>query len=367
MAGFSVAVPVLFFAVSAFVGAVGAQSAPPWAAAAEKAVLARQQKVRIPGLSCAIAVGDQLMFVRGYGLADIENDVLATGDTVYRLASISKPVTAVCAMRLVEEGRLDLDRSVHEIVPSWPEKRWPVTTRQLLAHLGGVRHYRAGEGESTKHYPDQISALERFAADPLLDEPGTRYRYSTFGYNLVAATIEAVTSRRFPDVVREFVAIPSGAATLQDDDVRRIVRGRAQGYVRLDGELQNSVLMDASYKLGGGGLCSSAADLARFGQALVAGKLVDPEGLEAMWTLQRLRPQAGQAAGEEVSYGLGFRVGQRDGRRVVSHSGAQSRVSTMFYLLPDDGIVVVLLCNLERVRLEGLAQELADLVVSTPR
>lgn len=337
------------------------QDARDWTVAADAAIEAQLASDEIPGLSCAIAVADKLVFVRGYGLADVENDVEATGATVYRLASISKPITAICALRLVEEGRLDLDRDVAEIVSAWPGKRWPVTTRQLLAHLGGVRHYKRGEGESTRHYDNQTAALERFARDPLLHEPGTKYQYSTFGYNLVAAVVEAAAERTFAEAVRDYVAGPSGAKTLQDDDVRRIVRGRAQGYVRVRGALQNSALMDASYKLGGGGLCCSAEDLARFGQALIAGRLVARETLAAMWTPQQT------SGGEVLTYGLGLRVDEHDGRRAVMHSGAQSRVSTMFYTLPDDGVVVAVLCNLERVRLAGLAQKLAALAVKSAR
>ena len=331
-----------------------AAQGPDLGAAARAAIAARIQEDRIPGLSCAIALRGELVFREGFGLADLENDVPATPQTVYRLASISKPITAVAALSLVESGKLDLDADVHTLVPQWPQKPWPVTTRQLLAHLGGVRHY-TGEGESTTHYATQIAALERFASDPLLHEPGTQYHYSTYGFNLVAAVVEARSGQPFAQFVRERIALPSGATTLQDDDVQRIVRGRAAGYLRVGDQLQNSALMDSSYKLGGGGLCASADDLARFGAALLAGKLLKAETLAAMWTPQRTKD------GKPVDYGLGFRVETKQGRTIVSHGGAQSRVSTQLLLLPDAQVVVVVLCNLEKVRLQPLAQQLAAL------
>jgi len=312
----------------------------------------------IPGISCAVVHAGRELFAGGVGVSDVENDVPATAATVYRLASISKPIAAVLAMQLVERGELDLDAAVHTLVPQWPQKRWPVTTRQLLGHLGGVRHYKRGEGECTTHYDSQLEGLERFAADPLLHEPGTKFRYSTFGFNLVAAVVEARAERTFADVLRERISEPCGAVTLQDDDVRRIIRHRAQGYVRVGGELRNSRLMDASYKLGGGGLCASAPDLARFARALMAGELVSQQTLATMWTAQRTK------AGEATGYGLGFSVAERDGRRVVAHSGAQSRVSTMLLLLPDERLGVVLLCNLEGVKLRGLAERIADAVLA---
>lgn len=352
LAGFLILVPAALRAQAA--DAVAAVA--PWAEPVDRAIRALLDRDRVPGLSCAIAVGDAVQFERGYGLADVENEVPVTPRTVFRLASISKPITAVCALQLHEAGRLDLDADVHNLLAEWPAKSFPVTTRQLLGHLGGIRHYRPGEAESTFHYKTQIDALARFAADPLLHEPGTAYHYSTFGFNLVAAVVEKVRGEPFANVVHDYVAVPSGAASLQDDDVRRVIRGRAQGYVLVDAVLQNSELMDSSYKLGGGGLCASAPDLARFAQALMAGRLLRPETLASMWTAQPLK------GGGTTDYGLGFRVGLRNGQRVVQHSGAQSRVSTMLYLLPDQQITIVLLCNLEKVRLLPLAQQIADLV-----
>ena len=335
-------------------GGAAAQADLDASPAATARALLRAEMLRsgVPGLSCAVAVGDELVFSDGFGLADVENGVPAGPGTVYRLASISKPITAVLAMQLVERGELDLDADVADLVAAWPAKRWPVTTRQLLGHLGGVRHY-AGEGESTVPYATQTDGLARFAADPLLHEPGTAYRYSTYGFNLVAAVIEARTGRPFAAVVAERVAAPCAAPTLQADDVRRIVPGRAQGYVRRDGVLENSELMDASYKLGGGGLCASAEDLVRFASALLAGRLVEPDTLAAMWTEQRT------TAGDGTGYGRGFGVRTVGGRRVVSHSGAQPRVSTMLYLLPDERVAVAVLCNLERVRLGEVARRVA--------
>jgi len=304
----------------------------------------------IPGLSCAAWIGDEVVFARGFGESDVENGVAATERTVYRLASISKTVTAVLAMQLVEQGALDLDRDLFGLVEHWPKKRWPVTTRQLLGHLGGVRHYR-GEGESTRRFPDQRASLGRFAADPLLHEPGSRYRYTTYGFNLIAATVETLHGASWAELVADRIAAVAGASTLQDDDQRRIIPHRAQGYFRFGGELFNSRLMDSSYKLGGGGLCSAAPDLARFGQALLAEEYVSEATLRLMWTSQET------AAGEPTGYGMGFRVGELDGGLQVGHTGAQSRVSTTLQMLPDVGVGVVILCNLEGVKFAQVAAE----------
>ena len=311
------------------------------------------KKHSIPGLSCAVMQKGELTFSKGYGFADLENDVPATDATVYRLASISKPVTAVLIMQLVERGALDLDADVSTIVPEWPKKQWPVTCRQLLSHLGGVRHYKSTEVESTQRYRNQVAALPRFAADPLLHEPGTKYTYSTFGFNLLAAVVEKRHEQSFGAAVREHIGRLAHATTLQDDDQRRLIKHRAQGYVMRDGRLQNSELMDSSYKLGGGGLCASAPDVARFAHALMSNQLLRPETREWMWREQHTKD------GNPVGYALGFGVRQVLGKRLVQHSGAQSRVSTMLCMLPEEQIAVVIMCNLEGARLGGLAKQIA--------
>ena len=147
---------------------------------------------RIPGMSIAIATRDGSIWSNGYGMADLENFVPAKASTVYRTASIAKPITAVAAMQLVESGALNLDAPIDTYVPSFPKKQWPITTRQLLGHLGGIRGYKDGaETYLTKHYWSLSEASMVFAEDPLLHEPGSKYFYSTFGYVLAGLAVEA--------------------------------------------------------------------------------------------------------------------------------------------------------------------------------
>ena len=342
----------VFLACCAAVAQQPAPLPPKMAAVVDAA----QESRGIPGISVAVALGGRLAYAEARGFIDLENKVPASLQSVYRLASISKVVTAVAVLQLVEQGKLDLDRPVGEYLDEWPEKRWPVTTRQLLGHQGGVRHYRRGEGESTRHYRSQRAGLVRFARDPLLHEPGTKYHYSSFGFNLAAAVVEAVTGEKFADYLEEAISRPSGAESLQDDNVRRLIPHRAQGYIRRGSVLENSVLMDSSYKLGGGGLCSNAVDLAHFGVALLDGRLLTEESLSKMMTAQLT------SSGGTTNYGLGIRVGGENETLRIWHGGAQSRVSSVLLLEPKSALVVVVLCNLERVRPLFLARQLADLV-----
>ncbi|MBI1788385.1 MAG: beta-lactamase family protein, partial [Acidobacteria bacterium] len=151
----------------------------------QQAVATEMAKHSIPGVSVAMASSSGLAWTAGFGMADLENFVPVTPSTVIRLGSISKPITAVAVMQLVEQGRIELDAPIQRYVPSFPEKPWPVTVRQLLGHLGGVRHYSGlPEVDSTRHYTELAAAFHVFRDDPLLAEPGTKYSYTTYGFNL---------------------------------------------------------------------------------------------------------------------------------------------------------------------------------------
>jgi CubicO group peptidase (beta-lactamase class C family) len=317
-------------------------------------------KQKIPGLTVAVASGRQVRWSAGFGMQDIENGVAAKAVTVYRLGSISKPITAVAVMQLFERGRLDLDAPVQKYCPAFPEKQWPVTTRQVLGHLAGIRHYKSDEEfNSTRFYASVVEGLSMFKDDPLLFEPGTKYSYTTHGYSVLGCVVEGASGQKFADFVSENVFKPAAMERIRVDSVADLIPNRAQGYRITDkGVLTNSPLADNSYKVPGGGFVSTAEDLARFAVALQTGKLLKRETLELMFTRQKLKD------GKETNYGLGWGVAKRPtGERAIGHSGAQQRVSTFLHMQPDQGLAVVIMANLEGARLGDLAQQIGDIVL----
>jgi CubicO group peptidase (beta-lactamase class C family) len=322
----------------------------------ERLIAEEMARQEIPGLSVAVVVEGELRGSRGYGFADLENFVPAKASTVYRLASISKPITAVAALQLAEGGKLDLDADIRKYVPSFPEKPWPVTARQLLGHLGGIRHYRGSEEvASTRRYAGVTEALAIFRDDPLLQEPGTKYTYTTYGYNLLGGAVESAAGMKFMDYLRERIFRPAGMDRIRDDDQQALIPNRAQGYRKTpEGDLRNSILADVSNKIPGGGLCSTVEDLARFAIAVQKGTLLSAESTERMFTRQKTKD------GQETRYGLGWSIDERDGRKEVTHGGGQPRVATFLYMLPQERCAVALMTNLEGARLPDLARRIAD-------
>src|SRR4029434_8334191 len=158
----------------------------------------------------------------------------------------------VASMQLAERGALDLDAPVQKYAPAFPVKRFPITTRHVLAHVSGIRNYRPGEGERTTRYGSLTDALSIVKDDELDHAPGERFTYTTFGYTLLGVIVEGASGRSFEDYMRQQVFTPAGMSRTVGDDVLEIVPNRARGYTPrtfavFDGNYRNPILMDSSY------------------------------------------------------------------------------------------------------------------------
>ena len=300
----------------------------------------------IPGLSIAVA-SNGTVWANGYGLADLENMVPVKSWTMFRTASTVKPMTATAAWALVEKGKLDLDAPVQKYLPMFPTKPWPVTTRQLLGHIGGIRGYKDPlEAYITQHYWAFDKSLRIFDADELAAEPGTKYIYSTFGYVLAGAVLEAAAGAPYVDLMRTSVFGPAGMTRTEVDDVYRLIPGRARGYQRSPtGEINNAALADTSHKIPGGGYLSTSEDLVRFAIALDNGTLLRPASIAGMVTPMRTRD------GKSTGYGTGWGVNDLKGLRFYVHTGGQAGTSTVLAWIPSQHAAVAIMCNLEGLNL----------------
>lgn len=331
----------------------------------EARIADEMSRQRIVGLSAAVAADDRITWAGGFGFADRERFIPATTATMYRWASISKPVTAVAALQLIEQGKLRLDDDVRQYVPEFPDKGRTITVRHLLCHQGGIVHYKNGPViptlrtyEVENPFQSVIHALDTFNQSPLVAEPGEKYSYTTHGYILLSAVVERAGGKGFADQVAERIADPLGMATFQPDYQWVLIPGRVTGYRRADdGQVVTSTNTDVSWKLGGGGYISSVEDLARFGIGVMTpGRLMRPDTFRQMATPQPTRD------GQPTNYGLGLRVDRRDGSLYLSHSGAQEKTATYLLMNANRRLAVALMCNTEGARLESLGADLMKMV-----
>lgn len=323
-----------------------------------RTVAALMAQRAIPGVSVAVLVDGRIVWSEGFGYANLEHRVPVTPLTRFRIGSVSKPVTAAALAKLYERGRLDLDAEVQRYVPSFPRKRWPITTRQLAGHLAGIRHYRGEEMLSRERYPTVTAGLEIFKDDSLLFEPGTEYAYSSYGWNLISAVIEGASGEEFLAFVRREVFEPLGLRSIVAEHTDSIIAYRASFYERDDatGRVLNAPYVDNSYKWAGGGFVSNAEDLVRFGWAHLAGAFLRPRTVELLFTSQRKR------SGEPTGYGLGWSSGTDSaGRRWVGHTGSSVGGRAVLVLYPEQRVVVAALANLGSAPMSPqLAERLAS-------
>ena len=320
----------------------------------------------IPGMSVAISLDDQVVWSAGFGFADLENRVPATGNTIYRTASVGKAFTAVAMMQLVEQGAIDLDLPVQTYCPEFPEKRWPVTIYHLLTHQSGIRHYGGPNNDTeqynTVHYDSVIDALEIFKNEPLQFEPGTAALYSTFGYNVLGCVIEHASEMRFLDYMRERVFLPAGMDATRDDDPRAIIANRAAGYVMEGGELRVSRQVDMSSKMPAGGYVTTAVELVKFAIAFQTDHLVAGATRERMLTHQKT------SRGVATRFGIGWALGEIDdpflGVQEVMFGGTTPQVRSLLWMLPERHISVAIFGNLENFKGRvGLAERIGEIVL----
>lgn len=317
-----------------------------------------------PGLSVSVGVGRELVWSEGLGYADIAERSQLTSTTRFRIYGLSQPLTAAVAASLWEEGALDLDAGIGKYLESLPDHYVNVTARQLIGHIAGVRHYRDREWMSFSRSGcgSPSEALDAFINDPLISDPGERYEYSSFGYVLLSAVIDSAWGGGFQECVRETILKPAWMHNTDLELSSSVGPGAVTFYEpAIFGRIMKAVEIDNSCEWGAGAFLSTSDDLARFGLALLGGRLVRDETLEMIFT--PIRPSSGEPSNHTFGWGVG--VGE-DGRVYAAQSGGGVGGRGAIYLLPDENIVVVLLANMDGEPLTDVAARVAA-VFSNPR
>jgi serine beta-lactamase-like protein LACTB, mitochondrial len=293
-------------------------------------------------------------------------------------------------MRLVEQGKLDLDVPIQKYCPHYPEKPWPITSRQLLSHMAGVRHNFGDNGEkhdteaerraldeliarerSTQYtrYTDVINPLDTFKNDPLIFQPGTRVLYSSLGYRVMGCVLEGAAQTPYRKLMRDLVFDPAGMKTITEDDALTLVPNRVAGYSKAsDNTIVRAAFRDVSENLPAGGWLSTAEDLVRFVVAFESDKLVKPATREQMLAHPKLidgTPAPNPFGDPRYYYGLGIMVGPDDAPPAWFHTGGQSGASALLFWFPDTHVAVALLTNRDGSAIrESLARKVGEIAAT---
>jgi D-alanyl-D-alanine carboxypeptidase len=317
----------------------------------------------VAGVSVAVVKGRDTIVMKGYGLADIENDVRATPQTVHRIGSITKQFTAAAIMRLVEQGKLALDDTLAKLLPDVAPAWRGISLRRLLNHTSGIRSY-TGIGPRWQRRrredmtPDTIVGLVR---DDTLDfRPGAQWRYNNTGYVLLGMIIERASGKSYATYLEEEFYRPLGLAQTYYCSQRPIIKRRAQGYERAGGQLVNAEYLSMTQPFSAGALCSTVGDLVAWQRALTSGQVVRPASYAAMTTPETLTD------GKPLTYGYGLGVGRLESRRRVSHGGGINGFITDLSYYPDDTLHVVVLANTSPSNPGRLSEQIARVTLGLP-
>jgi CubicO group peptidase (beta-lactamase class C family) len=323
-----------------------------------EAFVQKQMKAdHVVGMAVGFMKGDYT-WTKGFGYADLENKTAMTAQGSFRMASITKTFTAVAVLQLVEQGKIDLDAEVQTYVPYFPRKKWPVTVRLLLGHLGGITHYKnyAREGHIREH-KDTKEALAIFQDFDLVAEPGTRYHYSSYGFNLLGAVVEGASGKSFGEYIDENIFKPLGMQHSHMDDPVDLISNRVRGYRMIGKEIKNSEYVNMSSRFAGGGTRSTVGDLLKFARGMMDYKLVKDKTIDRMWTSMATR------GGRFTGYGMGWRVTPWYGYFRAGHGGSQQETRTYLLILPESDFILAVGCNTEGTDLAPYLNRLAELII----
>jgi D-alanyl-D-alanine carboxypeptidase len=319
---------------------------------------------RSPGVAVGIVRGGQLVFNRGYGLANLELNDRVNASTVFRLASLTKQFTAASVLLLVEQRKLSLDDRLAKYYPDFPRGE-QVTIRQLLNHTSGIRDYAAVLSEELgRTRPTGPEFVQRIAGLGYDFDPGTMWNYSNSGYFLLGQIIEKVSGVSFAEFTRANLFDRLGMMDTAVDDETHVVPFRASGYAAAadaPAGYVNAPFISMAVVYAAGATHSTVVDLARWNIGLHGGKVVSAESFRAMTAPAVLNngklsgtakfqkagapPRREDPAFGPREYAMGLHTGSLDGHRHIGHEGGIFGFSTIMETYPDAGFTTIVLAN----------------------
>ncbi|MGN6106604.1 MAG: serine hydrolase domain-containing protein [Kofleriaceae bacterium] len=311
-------------------------------------------------VSVAVLQHGKPLLVQGFGLADVERQVAARPDTIYRLASLTKSFTAAIVLGLADEGKLSLDDAVTKFLPELTSFGG-ITLRHLLNHTSGIADYTGLPGfrERIHRAAPRRELVAMFSAAPLQFAPGARFAYSNSNYYLLGLVIEKLTGKPYGEVVRARIAEPLGLRDLHECADAMTAPREARPYTVKDGAAAPAEPLVMAHPFAAGALCATAGEVAAWIGALGGQRAVSAKRWTDMKTPVTLND------GSVMPYGLGLSIRPFDGHTRIGHTGAINGFTTAMDLYPDDELVVVVLQNSEADLVDELSDKLARTVLGT--
>ncbi|KAG4073161.1 hypothetical protein HA402_002550 [Bradysia odoriphaga] len=329
-------------------------------------------QAKVPCVSVGVSYRGEEIWTDGFGFANLESGTSCTSRSLHRIGSITKPVSMLLLGKLLEENRLDLDRTIYDYLgEKFPRKTFNgnevnITLRQLVSHMGGIRHYLSDTEFYQKVGCDSIyESLNYFKDDPLIAAPGTEYHYSSFGYVTVGAVLQSVLNENetFESEMLNILRNQLGMRETYFDEVSKILLNRISYYQLNEGnQLEIAPFVDESCRWPGGGLLSNVHDLLKFGNVMIDSNKTE-NGFLTKATVDRLWDKVVPIGATDLLntfYGMGWQLLERKSTNcsdcetvpfsyAVGHSGGSSGAIAYLVIVPEEDMVVSLLTNVSPV------------------
>ncbi len=315
------------------------------------------------GVAAGLYIENCGTYLSGAGFSDKKAQKRADSNMLARIASITKPMTAMAIMQLYEKGLLDLDKPIQTYLQEFPKKaKGAITIRQLLKHTSGISHYTSKwDAMSFTKYSSLVDALNAFKEKELAFEPGTQYMYSSYGYTVLGAIIEKVSQMSYGAYMKKNIWDKAGMSNTSLEE-QQVYANKSRLYLKIKSTYIKSPKTDLSIIYPAGGVQSTAKDLLKFGEAVLSHKLIDSTSLDMMFqATDALAPAKG-----DDPYGFGWSVYDDPQKgRIIAHGGAQPGTSAFFAIYLDRKVVSVVLSNSFGTRQNAyqLSRDMADLVL----
>jgi CubicO group peptidase (beta-lactamase class C family) len=333
------------------------EASDPAVTAIDGFIKQEMEQQHIPGLSLAVVVNDELIFTRGYGLANVELAAPALSESVYEVASITKQFTAVAILLLAQDHKLTLDDTLGHLLPGGPESWNKISVRQMLTHTSGIPDFDDGNPFDLRRDYSEDDLVHLAATLPLKFPTGSRWSYSNTGYVLLGAIVHRVSGTAYADFLRQRIFSPLHMVNTRVNSQGDIIPFRADGYQLEDGVLKNQDFLSAGLRgTGDGGIVSTVVDMAKWDAALQSGALLPADVWRQVFTPVTLN------SGKTFPYGFGWFIREQAGQPYYEHSGNLQGYSSHFLRFPSARVSVVVLANLSQADSWEIAHGVASLI-----
>jgi serine beta-lactamase-like protein LACTB len=327
----------------------------------DKANVAAEQFLvdqQIPGMAISVSQKGKMIWSKGFGYADVAaKKKVDPSTTQFRVASISKTLTALAMAKLADDNKLDFEASLYTYIPDFPKKKYDFTVRQVGGHIAGIRHYNGNEFLLNKKM-SIVKGLDVFKNDSLIFEPGTNYKYSTYGWNLLSVVVQSTAGEEYNEYMKKVVFSPLKMKNTSLGYSDKKMPNRTLFYVKENGEIKIGPTVSNEFKAAGGGFVSTSEDLILFGYEIINPKTVSKASIAELVKGQET------TKGKKTNYGIGIGVSNvKNNTLRYSHSGGGVGATAYLLMYPEKDMVISILTNLSGANIGKIVGELEDVFI----